>query len=281
MNETLKPHGDTALSTAKGYGKVGSYGQLDKVLFQVIGHLEGRLNAMQHKINEQAKMIEALTTARNASGTSGGGGGGLGGNRAAVAKAAPTSYAAVVQAKPVSTAADVLELIVKERRQAASKETSVVISGLPEDTDPAVDRVNIRKVMIAADIGVRYESNEYLNDSCIRRAGKVAAADGRPRLVFVKLDDIVDGEALMEGARARFRADAAYKNVFIRRDRTRHEVFMEFELRRERNERNAKLPQGDGNARYATDRNGREWYWGVRWGELWRIDRDTRKAFKA
>jgi hypothetical protein len=274
--DTLKPHGDTALSTAYGYVKAASYGQLEKVLYQVFQDFEARLRVMQQKIDEQEKTIKALTTTPNTSATGSGGG-----NTLDTAQAAPTSYASVVRAKSVSTAAEVLELIVKERRQASRKQTSVVISGLPEERDQAADLVNIRKALndAAGYSNAGFEDAEYLADSDIRRASKAAAATGRPRLVFAKLPR-GESEMVLEGARNRFKNSETYRTVFIRPCLTRHEVLLEYELRRERNERNSKLPQGEENARYSTDGSGRKWYWGVRWGELLQIDKDTRKAFK-
>lgn len=268
-----KPHGDTALSTSKGF-KVGSYIQLDCALYQVISSLEARLKKLEEKLDERDKTIESLRAERGASVMSGGAR--TSGNATAMAvQAAPTSYASAVRAKPVNTAADVLELIVKEKRELASKQASVVISGLVEDNDPAADQANVEKLILAT--GGSLDDGKRRIKS--RRVGRVAATDGRPRLVFVDLIYKDNHENVLEGAK-RLKNSENYSRVYIRPDLTRHEVLLENELRAERNERNARLPHGDGNTRYDTDKNDKKWYWGVRWNELVHIDRETRRAFK-
>jgi len=241
---------------------VGSYIQLDCALYQVISSLEARLKKLEEKLDERDKTIESLRAERGASVMSGGAR--TSGNATAMAvQAAPTSYASAVRAKPVNTAADVLELIVKEKRELASKQASVVISGLVEK-------------LILATGGSLDDGKRRIKS---RRVGRVAATDGRPRLVFVDLIYKDNHENVLEGAK-RLKNSENYSRVYIRPDLTRHEVLLENELRAERNERNARLPHGDGNTRYDTDKNDKKWYWGVRWNELVHIDRETRRAFK-
>jgi hypothetical protein len=44
---------------------------------------------------------------------------------------------------------------------------------------------------------------------------------------------------------------------------------------------NAALPEVDQNGkRYAIDKNGKNWYWGVRWSELHHIDKATGRTVK-
>jgi hypothetical protein len=62
-----------------------------------------------------------------------------------------------------------------------------------------------------------------------------------------------------------------------------NERLMEYELRNNRNTRNATLPEVgvDGRQRYAIDKNNRQWYWGIMWKEIRQIDRATGRAFRA
>jgi hypothetical protein len=72
-----------------------------------------------------------------------------------------------------------------------------------------------------------------------------------------------------------------YSKVYINNDVTDNERLFEFELRKRRNSMNAALPETDEDGRrYATDKSGKNWYWGVRWGELRHIDKATGRAFK-
>ena len=61
-------------------------------------------------------------------------------------------------------------------------------------------------------------------------------------------------------------------------------IFNEFEeemaLKRLYKERNDQLEQLDGCYRYGTMENGIEFFWGIRFGKLVRINRTTRRQFK-
>jgi hypothetical protein len=43
------------------------------------------------------------------------------------------------------------------------------------------------------------------------------------------------------------------------------------------------LPEvgNDGKQRFAIEKNNRQWFWGIRWGELHQIDKATGRAFRA
>jgi hypothetical protein len=74
-----------------------------------------------------------------------------------------------------------------------------------------------------------------------------------------------------------------YSNVYIMPELSDNERWMEYELRKSRNSKNAALPEVgvDGRQRCAIDKNNKQWYWGIRWGELRQIDRAIRRSFKA
>jgi hypothetical protein len=76
---------------------------------------------------------------------------------------------------------------------------------------------------------------------------------------------------------------AKYSKVYIKPDMSDNERLFEYELRKSRNSKNAALPEveNDGKLRFAIDKNNRQWFWGIRWGELHQIDKATGRAFKA
>jgi hypothetical protein len=76
----------------------------------------------------------------------------------------------------------------------------------------------------------------------------------------------------------------AYRNSarYIRPDTTDNVKVFEYELRKRRNSMNAALSEVDPDGkRYAIDKSGKKWYWGVRWGELHHIDKATGRALKS
>jgi hypothetical protein len=103
----------------------------------------------------------------------------------------------------------------------------------------------------------------------------------RPRAVIVHFHKHCDFVGKAINNRTKLKEMAKYSKVYINKDVTDNERLFEFELRKRRNSMNAALPETDKDRRsYATDTSGKNWYWGVRWGELHHIDKDTGRAFK-
>ncbi|RNA16427.1 hypothetical protein BpHYR1_006396, partial [Brachionus plicatilis] len=83
--------------------------------------------------------------------------------------------------------------------------------------------------------------------------------------IIVEFKDLIGKQTAMKNA-SNLR-DSSFKHVFINPDKTSDERELEYKLRKERNERNDKLPEGDGRHRYGT-KNGRKFYWGIRFNKL-------------
>ena len=70
-----------------------------------------------------------------------------------------------------------------------------------------------------------------------------------------------------------------YKNVYINRDLTKAEAELEKELRSLRNKKNAELTNGEGRLKYGKIGE-TEYFWGIRWGTLKKIDKSTNKPIQ-
>ena len=184
------------------------------------------------------------------------------------------SWAALVSGKHTITTAAQMVLMTKESRELADKEKNVIISGLVEKTSTAADEEEIKKV--AAALRLKADSIKKA-----RRMGKVDSTHQRPRLVLVELEDSAARDVALKNASG-LRGIAGYERVFVNSDRTQNQILVDKELRRERDERNEKLPNTDdtnGRLRYDISISGKKWYWGIRWHELHKIDKETGRTF--
>lgn len=65
--------------------------------------------------------------------------------------------------------------------------------------------------------------------------------------------------------------DKNFKDIHINKDKTKEERSADRLLRKERNDRNSKLPKLDENGRHSDSYNGKNFYWGIRYGSLKKI----------
>jgi hypothetical protein len=151
----------------------------------------------------------------------------------------------------------------------------VVLSGLAETKAGDSDEKEVTAVLAA--IGI-----EATTVKKVRRVGRVPATTetNRPRAVVVQFHDCGNvGKAITN--RIKLKETVKCSKVYINNDVTDNERFFEFELRKRRNSMNAALQETDKDGRrHSTDTSGKNWYWGVRWGELRHIDKATDRAFK-
>ena len=267
-----KKHGENRFSVENGYEAVTKIEHLDKIFLLEFTKLRELIKQQADKLDEQEKTIQALKAERVVSG----GGGGGGGNSGNATASNLSSYAAAVRSTPVRTAADVMDLVVKERKLAESKETNLVISGFSENKDSAADEASL--IRLLKDVKLIEEDDDDKPDCKFWRAGKQARADGKPRLLFVAVGLKQHRNDFVEIAKKELKKNQKYAHVFIQPDKTKHELLLEYELRKKRDELNAKLPHGSGATRYDTESDGQKWYWGVRWGEIKQIDKTTGKV---
>ena len=69
-----------------------------------------------------------------------------------------------------------------------------------------------------------------------------------------------------------------YNNVYVNKDLTWSEVEEEKAARKLKKEKNEELTFEDGGFKYGKTNGGIEFYWGIRFGKVCRIDRSTKKA---
>ena len=67
--------------------------------------------------------------------------------------------------------------------------------------------------------------------------------------------------------------------MFVNRDLTWSEIEEEKAARKLRKEKNDQLEFEDGGLKYGKTTSGTEFYWGIRFGKVCRIDRSTKRAF--
>jgi hypothetical protein len=181
-----------------------------------------------------------------------------------------SSWADLVKGKSSASTAAVVAIMAKEKRQVEDKEKNVIISGLDEKAISTEDESEVMKVMEVLGVSASVKR--------IRRIGVIAESAGeggqrkKNRLVMVEL---ADKEARDKALRSGRELKAGHAGVYVNRDRTQNEMLMERELLRQRDERNKQLENEDGRLRYSVDANSKKWYWGVRWGELRKIDKET------
>jgi hypothetical protein len=256
----MKTYGAKALSAEMGFPKATNTSQLDHMLSEALETMNRKVEELLKRVEEQDKTINELRTElvkRN----SGGGSGGADGT------GAPTSWASLVGGKPNASTAAVVAIMAKERKQVEDKERNIIVSGLDENPDMAADKEAIKQVMTSLGVGAAVKAS--------RRIGQ--GSNGRPRLVVVELADRPTRDQALNSAR-QLKVTPPFEKVYVKKDRTLNEMLLENELRKKCAEKNNSLAQSDGpegRLRYETDENGKKWYWGIRWGELRRIDKAT------
>ena len=69
-----------------------------------------------------------------------------------------------------------------------------------------------------------------------------------------------------------------YKNVYVNKDLTWSEIEEEKAARKLKKEKNDELIFEDGGLKYGETNGGIEFYWGILFGKVCRIDRATKRA---
>jgi hypothetical protein len=182
----------------------------------------------------------------------------------------------ILKGKTSMATAAVVALMARENKQTENRSNSVTINGLAEPVTGGSDEETVKTIFTA--IGVNTEGIMK-----IRRVGRTpTTSEERSRTVVVELHDHQVKYAALEN-RVKLKEMAEYSKVYIKQDLSDNERFIEYELRKSRNSRNAALPEvsSDGKQRFAIDKNNRQWFWGIRWGELHQIDKATGRAFRA
>jgi hypothetical protein len=105
-----------------------------------------------------------------------------------------------------------------------------------------------------------------------------------PGLVLVEFTDKLSQSKALSSAK-KLKKISAYSKVYVNRDLTLNEMEAKRLLRKERNLRNSKLDQEEANTDGGRPlKFGREgakmYYWGIRFGILHKIDKETKKILR-
>jgi hypothetical protein len=107
-----------------------------------------------------------------------------------------------------------------------------------------------------------------IRETCNHRRIEI---NGKPSLVIVEFKDPVNVPYALKEAK-NLRENDSYKGVYVNRDMTRTERFIQKQLRDERNKKNKEDLKETSNGNYPRgDYQGKLFHWGIRDGEVRRI----------
>ena len=169
------------------------------------------------------------------------------------------------------------EKVIDESRARMEKENNIVISGVPLQIDNGEDSVTDEDLVsnILEEIGIQNPRTKMRKVSRLKKNPQLP--NTKPPPLIVELCDKDTKLRVLKSAK-NLKDSESFNKCFINPDLTRNELAIEIELRKRRNLENSKLEQGDGRLKYGELQNGTKFYWGVRFGKLCRINKDTKRA---
>ncbi|RNA39231.1 hypothetical protein BpHYR1_025612 [Brachionus plicatilis] len=160
----------------------------------------------------------------------------------------------------------IVEKMFEESR--LKKANNVVISGVPtQNADDKNDEQIVSDILEVT--GIQNTVNKVKRVFRLAKS-KNQAVDNKPPPIVVELCD--------KETQTRLFKNAKKLKDNVHPDLTRNEMEIERELRRRRNLENDKLNLGEGRLKYGELENWTRFYWGIRFGKLCRIDRETKRA---
>lgn len=172
----------------------------------------------------------------------------------------------------------ILAKVAKETKEKENKQNNIVIKGVPE-AEPTVpetgkdehDKTLINKILEQ----IQVDTSKVKR---IRRIKKATNVKGPGIMVVEFSDKLEQNKALINSKR--LKSSETFKEIYINKDLTTAEAELERVLRIERNNRNATLETGEGRLKYGKTNDGKEFYWGIRFGILRKIDKTTSKPIQ-
>jgi len=188
----------------------------------------------------------------------------------------PQTFSSMLK-KNSPSANSILASVAKENQEKQKIANNITISGLKESTDgDQKDKVECDKILIKElleEVDIDYSSVKRF-----RRVTSKQANTDRPSLLIVELNDKELKDAALNNSR-KLRDSEKFKSVFINKELTQAESTEEKRLRTERNSLNENLSEGEGRLKYGKDGD-KEFYYGIRFGEVRKIDRSTNRIFR-
>jgi hypothetical protein len=159
----------------------------------------------------------------------------------------------------------------QEQSESERIKRNVIISGIPEtgnDENEKLTNDNGRVEEVLNAVG--------LSRNTVQRQVRLRSPmNPNAKLILVEFTEVEHRDTALKRSGV-LKTNQSFKDVYLNQDMTKAERVAERDLRKERNELNASLPDKDGVGRQRGEHNGRKFYWGIRSGELRRIyDRTT------
>lgn len=167
-----------------------------------------------------------------------------------------------------------LAKVAQEAKDKSNKEFNVVLNGVKEKSGTGTlderhdhDKLETNKILTAISMDHTKVKNIY-------RAKKKQNSQ-TPGIIIVEFHEKEDQIKALKQAKA-LKEIEDFKNIYINKDLTIAEAQFEKELRTVRDKKNGELTLGEGRLKYGVINN-QEYYWGIRWGTVKKINRTTNK----
>lgn len=159
-----------------------------------------------------------------------------------------------------------------------TQEKNIAIRGITEAPTTSTDQQKIEHdktvaTRILESLGIQADKINRIQR--VRKLTK-ATANQIPALIIVEFKNKDDQIKTLAAAK-NLRGSLEFPNTYINKDLTLAELEIEKQLRTERNKRNDAFTLGEGRQKYAKTDDGKDFYWGIRWGVLRKIDKTTNK----
>ena len=174
---------------------------------------------------------------------------------------------------PKNVSNEISNIATRETKNQNKKEKNLIVFGIPESTETEpqakIDSDKTAIETILEKIGVDVSMN---NTKIIRFKRKANSTQG---IVLVECENVEKKVEILRAAR-KLRESAEHKNVYINQDLTEAEQAEDKKLRKERDEKNAILPNIINNKKYGMHKFGDDaseskFYWGIRNGVVRKI----------
>ena len=166
----------------------------------------------------------------------------------------------------------------REASSKANKQNSVTVNGLKTSLDLGTPQLTAEanKVIFKSFINqLKLDPEQDVKRHYMTRPKDT----NKSPLLIVEFTELVHQQTALRNAKY-LRNFEQYKTTYVNKDLTPLEHATEMKLREERNKRYDALTQIDNSSGRPTKfgtQNGKEYYWGIRWGYLQKIDRESRR----
>ena len=155
-------------------------------------------------------------------------------------------------------------------------ENNIIISGV-ENSEPDDDENKIHEILDllgiekeAIEKPTRIKKRKIITPEPNSNSTAAQTVWVNSDLIRVRFKESATRTLALKNAK-NLKDNEATKKYYINPEQTEAERNIEKQLRDERNKRNKALGNGEGRLTWGLDRNGKKYYWGIRWGRLVQI----------